>query len=239
MDELNSALRLRCVYVATRLVVDRRCSQPATLLGDSENSTQELEETRVVLGRFREGMSLFGRVLPETDPARSHRALSLPLRHCLRRSMFQLSVPDYQRKYEWTEVNVRKLLNDLKRSLEHGDRCYSVGAPVFMVKTTSSQSNGPLEAELLDSQQRLTTLSIIYGVVSALMNDLGKAENPHVKEVEDRFVYIIRGKDDDELVHLLTLQDVGDIITQKQLFLKNIVPLFKLREGPGALQRIL
>ena len=153
--------------------------------------------------------------------------------------MFRLSVPDYQRKYEWGEREVWKLLGDVKRSLENGDRCYCLGAPVFMVNVRESAGQHPLLADVLDGQQRLATAVLIYGVASALLADLTPGREHHrVAELRQRFVFS-SGRQT-TIDHFLTLQQIGDepARTQKSLFVEHVLPLFGVK-GPRALARAL
>ena len=70
-------------------------------------------------------------------------------------------VPDYQRPYSWNEKNLNDLLNDFMRIAEEKIDSWFLG-PIF---TTKTQPNTKL-SELLDGQQRLTSIQILLREVS-------------------------------------------------------------------------
>lgn len=67
-----------------------------------------------------------------------------------------LKIPDYQRPYSWTSKNVSALLNDVQKIADNNDNSWFFG-PLFTVKKTSKD----MLSELLDGQQRITTIQII------------------------------------------------------------------------------
>lgn len=65
-------------------------------------------------------------------------------------------IPAYQRGYRWTKIEVRKLLDDLKEgAISRRDEYYSL-QPIVV-----KQRDGG-NWELIDGQQRLTTLWLIF-----------------------------------------------------------------------------
>lgn len=67
------------------------------------------------------------------------------------------SVPSYQRHYVWTEDNVNALLDDVKDNyLEHSDDEYFLGSYIIQ-KRNDRDTN-----DLLDGQQRITTLFLLF-----------------------------------------------------------------------------
>jgi len=60
-----------------------------------------------------------------------------------------LSIPDYQRPYVWNTSNVDQMLADIKNSMEQGKRQYRIGSIIL-------HNN-----DIVDGQQRITTISII------------------------------------------------------------------------------
>lgn len=90
----------------------------------------------------------------------------LPLRKIFS-SDYEFTIPDYQRPYAWGKDQALQLLDDLEGALARDtDEPYFLGS-IVLVK----ESNDP-RAEVIDGQQRLTTLSILF----AVLRDL--AENP-------------------------------------------------------------
>lgn len=64
----------------------------------------------------------------------------------------KLSIPDYQRPYKWTVKNVQQLIDDLLINF-HDKKVYRIGTIVLY------KNDG--KSEIVDGQQRLTTLSLL------------------------------------------------------------------------------
>lgn len=64
-------------------------------------------------------------------------------------------IPDYQRGYRWTAVEVCKLLDDIAQSANEGKKRYSLQPIVVKGKADGSW-------EVIDGQQRLTTLWLVF-----------------------------------------------------------------------------
>ncbi len=70
---------------------------------------------------------------------------------------YQFSIPSYQRPYVWSDDDVLLLFNDVKTACKNGDKHYFIGT----VLSSKLQSNTGLIYELIDGQQRTTTLMLI------------------------------------------------------------------------------
>ena len=82
-------------------------------------------------------------------------------------SDYEFMIPDYQRPYAWGKEQALQLLDDLEGALARDtDEPYFLGS-IVLVKAGSDP-----RAEVIDGQQRLTTLSILF----AVLRDL--TENP-------------------------------------------------------------
>ena len=69
-----------------------------------------------------------------------------------------LRIPDYQRPYSWTTKNIKDLLDDVyKLSLKSETNSSWFLGPLFTVKKSTEDQY----ADLLDGQQRITTIQII------------------------------------------------------------------------------
>lgn len=68
-----------------------------------------------------------------------------------------LSIPFYQRPYRWTTENVLQLLEDIWKGKADGKMEYRIGSAIFY----RSPSN---QLEIVDGQQRLTTILLIANV---------------------------------------------------------------------------
>ncbi|MFE2581132.1 DUF262 domain-containing protein [Streptomyces sp. NPDC059378] len=97
--------------------------------------------------------------------------------HKVFRSDYDFRIPDCQRPYAWDVEQAVQLLTDLEESLDRGtDEPYFLGS-IVLVK---AKGNAP--AEVIDGQQRLTTLTILL----ALLRDL--TEDPDLRGDLDRLV---------------------------------------------------
>lgn len=72
-----------------------------------------------------------------------------------------IRIPDYQRPYSWTKKHVLDLLTDVKKLTESQNSSWFFG-PIFTVK----QSVSVEETDLLDGQQRITTIQILLRELS-------------------------------------------------------------------------
>ena len=82
-------------------------------------------------------------------------------------SDYEFTIPDYQRPYAWGKEQALQLLDDLEGALARDtDEPYFLGS-IVLVKAGSDP-----HAEVIDGQQRLTTLSILFGVLRDLTGNL-------------------------------------------------------------------
>ncbi|KKH99102.1 hypothetical protein EO95_17150 [Methanosarcina sp. 1.H.T.1A.1] len=100
---------------------------------------------------------------------------------------FWFLVPEYQRSYVWEQDNVSDLLDDLWHAFKYkSSNEYFLGS--LVLKNTE---NGELEDEyeVLDGQQRLTTLFIITAVIRDITKNgkLGKSFHKRIFTEEDEF----------------------------------------------------
>ena len=92
-------------------------------------------------------------------------AHEVPL-HKVFSSDYDFRIPDYQRPYAWEVEQATQLLEDLMEALDRGNaEPYFLGA-IVLVKSKESS-----EAEVIDGQQRLTTLTILLSVLRDLTSD--------------------------------------------------------------------
>jgi len=70
-------------------------------------------------------------------------------------------IPDYQRPYSWEDEQIEQLWDDLYSAMESNDESYFLG-PVILIRTQEGFF------EVVDGQQRLTTLTILFCVLRDL-----------------------------------------------------------------------
>ncbi len=87
-------------------------------------------------------------------------------------SDYEFAIPDYQRPYTWGVEQATQLLEDLHDAVDRNpDEPYFLGS-VVLVK----EPNVPF-AEVIDGQQRLTTLTILLAVLRELSEDEKDRDN--------------------------------------------------------------
>ncbi|MFP6077371.1 DUF262 domain-containing protein [Helicobacter pylori] len=81
-------------------------------------------------------------------------------------------IPIYQRPYQWTEENCKKLLDDLLSSYEYyKESDYFCGSLVLIAIGTDSATNAKTY-DVVDGQQRLSTFILLAKVLATLYSDL-------------------------------------------------------------------
>lgn len=87
---------------------------------------------------------------------------------------FDFAIPDYQRPYSWGTDETLQLLDDLQGSLDRDtDEPYFLGSIVLV------KEKGQPAAEVIDGQQRLTTLTILLSVLRDLATDASLRNDIH------------------------------------------------------------
>src|SRR5690606_28357500 len=79
----------------------------------------------------------------------------------LRKSDVQFVIPVYQRNYDWTEIEVKQLLNDIIAVENENWGTHFIRSIVYIHEGIYSTSSVQ-ELVAIDGQQRLTTISILY-----------------------------------------------------------------------------
>lgn len=82
---------------------------------------------------------------------------------------FVFSIPDYQRPYSWTTEQAGELLDDILSSVAGLAGPLADLDPYFLGSIVLIKSETSPEAEVVDGQQRLTTLTILLAVLCQLV----------------------------------------------------------------------
>jgi len=99
-------------------------------------------------------------------------------------------IPDYQRSYSWGDEEVEQLWDDIYSAMESGDESYFLGA-MILIKTKDGYF------EVVDGQQRLTTLTILFCVIRDLYGDkLKKLDRDLIliSSIQDAIKSLVKGK---------------------------------------------
>jgi hypothetical protein len=112
---------------------------------------------------------------------------------------FFFEIPFYQRPYAWTTAEVNDLFSDLSDAMERDkDTPYFLGSVVLV------KSEGDTKGDVVDGQQRLTTLTILFCVLRELSsnNDSKDDLDKYIRQsgnqfsgIEDRFRLSLRAQD--------------------------------------------
>lgn len=79
---------------------------------------------------------------------------------------YEFSIPEYQRPYAWGKDETLQLLDDLTGALNR-----DIDEPYFMGSVVLVKEKGLPQSEVIDGQQRLTTLTILAAVLRDLAED--------------------------------------------------------------------
>ena len=89
---------------------------------------------------------------------------------------FAFSIPTYQRPYAWTTDQVSDLLTDLLAFLGNSSQSVDEVNPYFLGSIVLIKDEESPEADIVDGQQRLTTLTILLAVLRIKVQDKYAAE---------------------------------------------------------------
>ena len=104
------------------------------------------------------------------------KANELQINNFLQAPNVQFVIPVYQRNYDWTNTECKDLLNDII-SVETEDRgTHFIGSIVFVHEGTYSTSEVK-ELVIIDGQQRLTTINILYVALYRFAKENGNTQD--------------------------------------------------------------
>lgn len=143
---------------------------------------------------------------------------------------YSFSIPTYQRPYVWGDEQLKKIIDDFYKAFKNDKRSE------YYISTLITKDNGEkgTNSELIDGQQRFTTLWLIALTISQLTQG-SKIANFLKKGDNIRLSFEIRNEVYDYLSHLL---EKDSAIKNKYLhkaesypYLKNIAKALKSIEG--------
>lgn len=110
---------------------------------------------------------------------------------------FWFKVPEYQRSYVWEDENINELLEDIFYSAEHNPNSeYFLGSLVLQKRYLNDKAKGSdvsyTEYDLLDGQQRMTTILMILAVLRDVTSNksLSATCSKFIHQEEDEFQQI-------------------------------------------------
>jgi uncharacterized protein with ParB-like and HNH nuclease domain len=119
-----------------------------------------------------------------------------------------LRIPDYQRGYAWQREHVQDFLDDL-RLLEDGHRHYT-GTLVLLGSTSpvvDDNFNALVTADVVDGQQRLTTIALLIDALSRAIAASGDTQAADGL----RRQFLVTSKDGAPLLKLRVQSDAKDV----------------------------
>jgi len=134
----------------------------------------------------------------------------------------QLEVPIYQRTYSWTRPECLQLWSDIVRASDKKVAGHFIGSIVY-IDTGIYQVMGANAIEIIDGQQRLTTLSLLVlaltreldgngdgsaGTTSKLIRDYLLQEDDEDPGVEARYKLLLTKSDRDTFMRLIDGREI-------------------------------
>lgn len=168
---------------------------------------------------------------------------------------FAFSIPGYQRPYSWTTEQAGELLDDLLDFMGTAEHSGSSINPYFLGSIVLIKGLGR-EAEVVDGQQRLTTLTILLSAIRELANEddkqhltsfLYEKANPYSGTV-DRYRLTLRPRDAEffrDYVQkeggITLLDNLNEVLSDSKQNVKNNALYFRTKlEGlPSTLRQSL
>jgi len=96
------------------------------------------------------------------------------LHDLLNLQFYKLEIPAYQRPYEWKEKDVTLLLQDVKSTFEAvAPEDYLLLGSVLLRGQPAERSSDLKSCEVVDGQQRLSTIMLLYSVLYQRGHELG------------------------------------------------------------------
>lgn len=124
---------------------------------------------------------------------------------------FAFSIPAYQRPYAWTKDQASELLTDLLSFLGDGSEAVTDANPYFLGSIVLIKSEDASKADVVDGQQRLTTLTIILAVLRSLSSEKNASkitkyiyqEGNEFEGTDDCYRLKLRERDEDFFRHYI------------------------------------
>jgi uncharacterized protein with ParB-like and HNH nuclease domain len=122
---------------------------------------------------------------------------------------YVFNIPSVQRPYSWSSKEIGELLDDLLEYINQHDiqpnNINQINAPYFLGSIVLVKHEGEREADVLDGQQRLTSLTILLAVLrdyigSELLDELDSfivQKGNKIRNIHDTFRLNLRNKDND------------------------------------------
>ncbi|MED3824556.1 DUF262 domain-containing protein [Priestia flexa] len=84
-------------------------------------------------------------------------------------SKFAFQIPGYQRQYSWEKDQLDQLFDDIREAMEDGENSYFLGSVILQAVSQKSDESGVYD--VVDGQQRITTLTMLIAVMRDLIEN--------------------------------------------------------------------
>ena len=91
---------------------------------------------------------------------------------------YRFEIPEYQRPYAWTTEQTGEMLDDLLHAMEHVENVRDA-SPYFLGSIVIIKKGLQPQAQIVDGQQRITTLTILLCVLRELASEEGDRSDTH------------------------------------------------------------
>src|SRR4051812_15077652 len=106
----------------------------------------------------------------------------------------QLAIPIYQRTYSWTRPECLQLWSDIVRASRGDVQAHFIGSIVY-IDTGIYQVSGANTIQVIDGQQRLTTLSLLLRALATALAADGEGSAGTARKLEKD--YLLQDEDED------------------------------------------
>ncbi|MFZ0797389.1 MAG: DUF262 domain-containing protein [Terriglobales bacterium] len=153
-------------------------------------------------------------------------------------------IPGYQRPYAWTTEQAEELLDDLLTFMQASGGPVEEMPPYFLGSIVLIKDESAPEADVVDGQQRLTTLTILLAAIRASVAEPSASEvtrliyekGSAILGTKDRFRLTLRERDSDFFQRYIQKEDgitqllnLGDERTDSQNNIRDNANLYKHR----------
>ncbi|WP_225412666.1 DUF262 domain-containing protein [Stigmatella hybrida] len=162
---------------------------------------------------------------------------------------YVFSIPGYQRPYAWTEDQARDLLDDLTGFMKAFPGDVEDMPPYFLGSIVLIKKENIPNADVVDGQQRLTTLTLLLSAIranvdpknAADINQLIYEQGSAILGTHNRFRLSLRERDKSFFREYVQLENgfqkllaLGDVLTDSQNKLQANAKFFQVRLGAMA-----
>lgn len=133
---------------------------------------------------------------------------------------YQFEIPDYQRPYAWTTEQAEELFNDLTSAMQDA-RTNGATSQYFLGSIVLIKNDRDPKAMVVDGQQRLTTLTMLFGALRAAWESASypqgiKSVTPFLYEEGDEMLgkatgYRFTAREEDTVFFRQYIQEPGGI----------------------------